>query len=297
LTIDEKPHLIERAAARLRQPAALAPAADPFIAPARERAGPQQAPHSAPERDPAGEGNRPALIDETALARAGLIDWEKRGTRIFEEFSIVQANLLRYSFGENGTAAARAGNLVMVTSALAGEGKSFISLNLAVAIAQQAEREVLLIDGDTKPGSLAGAFGLSRAPGVLDLAGGDRDLADLIIPTTKANLGFLPLGGHGKAVSQVRVASLVADIGRRDSQRLIILDTPPCLSSSDPHTLAPVVGQTVFVIAAGLAQQGDIEAALDLVQACPMISLLLNKIKPWSAHAFGSYGYYSAARS
>lgn len=185
----------------------------------------------------------------------------------------------------------------MVTSALAGEGKSFISLNLAVAIAQQAEREVLLIDGDVKPGSLAGTFGLSGSPGVLDLEGGERDLADLIIPTTRANLGFLPLGGCGKAISQVRMASLVADIGRRDGQRLIILDTPPCLSSSDPHTLAPVVGQTVFVVAAGLAQQGDIEAALDLVQACPVTSLLLNKIKPWSAHAFGSYGYYSAARS
>ena len=296
MTIDDKPtHLIERAAARLRQPAALAPAADSAAVLARDRASTQRAPPGAPERAPVKDGSRPATLDELALTKAGLIDWESRGTRIFEELSIAQHNLLRYSFGENGTAAARSGNLVMVTSALAGEGKSFISLNLAAVIAQQAERKVLLIDGDGKRHSLGHIFGLATAPGLLDLAKGGLDLADLVIPTTKANLGFLPLGGGGEPLSRARIAGLVEDIGHRDSQRLIILDTAPCLSSSDPHTLASVVGQTVFVIAAGLAQQGDIEAALDLVQTCPMVSLLLNKVKPWSAHAFGSYGYYSAA--
>jgi protein-tyrosine kinase len=302
LTIDDKPttHLIERAAARLRQPAAPAPAADPAAVAAR--AGTPQDSWLEPKQDLPGilpgilpgDGSRPAILDDAVLARAGLIDWDSRGTRIYEEISIAQHNLLRYSFGENGAAPIRSGNIVMVTSALAGEGKSFIALNLAAAVALQAERKVLLIDGDSKPHSLGRIFGLSEAPGLLDLTKGDRDLADLVIPTAKANLEFLPLGS-GAPPARARIAGLIEEIGRRDSARVIILDTAPCLSSSDPHTLASVVGQIVFVIAAGLTQQGDIEAALDLVQACPMVSLLLNKIKPWSAHAFGSYGHYSAA--
>lgn len=293
---DDKPtHLIERAAARLRQSAELAPAADPPPVAVLERAGPP--PPIAAQPAPAREVGRPALIDMPALIKAGLIGGGSRGARILEELSIAQNNLLRYSFGETGAAATRSEHLVMITSALAGEGKSFVALNLAAAIAHQAERRVLLIDADAKPNSLGHIFGVSAAAGLLDLAAEGRALADLIIPTARANLEFLPLGGGGESLSRARMASLVAEIGRQDRGRLILLDTAPCLLSSDPHTLAPVVGQTVFVIAAGLTQQSEIESALDLVQTCPVVSLLLNKVKSGSGLAFGSYGSYSAPRA
>lgn len=289
---DDKPtHLIERAAARLRQSAELAPAADPPPVAVLERASPQPvAARPAPARD----SRRPALIDMPTLAKGGLIDGGPRGARILEELSIAQNNLLRYSFGENGAAAARSEHLVMITSALSGEGKSFVALNLAAAVARQAERRVLLIDADAKPNSLGHLFGLSGTAGLLDLATGEHALADLAIPTARANLEFLPLGGSGEALSRARMASLVSEIGRQDRGRLILLDTAPCLSSSDAHTLAPVVGQTVFVIAAGLTQQGEIESALELVQTCPVVSLLLNKVKSGNGLALGTYGYHSA---
>lgn len=289
---DDKPtHLIERAAARLRQSAELAPAADPPPVAVLERAGPASA---TARPAPAREAGRPALIEMPTLTKAGLIDSGPRGARILEELSIAQNNLLRYSFGETGATAARSEHLVMITSALSGEGKSFVALNLAAAIAQQAERRVLLIDADTKPSSLGHLLGVSAAAGLLDLAAEGCALADLIIPTARANLEFLPMGGGGGPLSRARMASLVAEIGRQDRGRLILLDTAPCLASSDPHTLAPVVGQTVFVIAAGLTQQGEIESALDLVQTCPVVSLLLNKVRSGSGLAFGSYGYHSA---
>ncbi|HJU20800.1 MAG TPA: hypothetical protein VJ770_30495, partial [Stellaceae bacterium] len=236
----------------------------------------------------------PATIDAIALTRAGLIDWDHRRTRILEELSIAQNNLLRHSFGEGGAAAIRSGNLVMVTSAFKGEGKSFISLNLAAGIARQAERRVLLIDTDAKPASLGQIFGLSTAPGLLDLTRENgSDIEDLIVPTTRDNLEFLPLGNDGgdEKLSQVRIAGLIEDIGRRYSDRLIILDAAPCLMSSDPHMLAPTMGQTVLVIAAGLTQQNDIEAALDLLRSCPVISLLLNKVGRWSGRSLGAYRY------
>jgi protein-tyrosine kinase len=294
LTIDDKRlHLIERAAARLHQPAAPPPTADPDGVAEIERRSPHRVTRIVPVLD---DGTRAAPIDAAALTRAGLIDWDRRGTRIVEELRIAQNNLLRHSFADNGAAAPRSGNLVMVTSALAGEGKSFISLNLAAGIARLTERRVLLIDADTKPASLRQMFGLSAAPGLLDLTRvGAFDIDDLIVPTTWENLEFLPLGGGGgEPSSHKRIAGLVADIGRRDDERLIILDAPPCLSSSDPHTLAPVVGQTVLVIAAGFTQQTDVEAALDLVRTCPVVSLLLNKVRLWNGHSFGSYGHSPA---
>lgn len=294
---DDKPtHLIERAAARLRRPAA---AADTAAVVTVARADPPPAPRFAPMPDFAHGKSRPPAIEDIALAKAGLVDWSRRGTRILEEFSIAQNNLLRNSFGGNGTGAARAGNVVMVTSALPGEGKSFISLNMAAAIARQAGRRVLLIDSDPKQGSLGHLFGLSAAPGLLDLLEGGLDLEDLVVPTARENLEFLPLGQGGDTgqPSRARMAGLIEEIGRRDRERLILLDTAPCLASSDPHALAPTVGQVVFVVAAGIAQQDDIEAALDLVQTCPLVSLLLNKIRPGSGSAFGSYEYLSAAHA
>ena len=291
MTIDEKRiHLIERAAARLRQPADLSPAADRAAAPTFGWTSPPPASRLEPQRSPSDGKTRPAAIDADTLAKAGLIDWDRRDARIIEELRIVQNNLLRHSFGDSGTAATRAGNLVLITSALAGEGKSFIALNLAASIARQTERRVLLIDTDVRPGSLRQRFGLSLASGLLDLTrAGAFDLEDLSVPTVWENLEYLPLGsGGGDPQSRVRIAEIVAELGRRYDERLILLDAAPCLSSSDPHTLAPIVGQTVLVIAAGFTQQNDVETALDLVRTCPVVSLLLNKIRSWNGHSFGS---------
>jgi protein-tyrosine kinase len=70
----------------------------------------------------------------------------------------------------------------------------------------------------------------------------------------------------------------------------VIIDTPPCMVSSDAATMAPLVGQIVFVVEASRTQQDEVEASLSMLSACPRISLLLNKSEQASAH-FGSYGY------
>src|SRR5262249_44445056 len=110
---------------------------------------------------------------------------------------------------------------------------------------------------------------------------------------------FLPFGANGHANAELfasrRMAQVIDDIGQRYSDRLILFDAPPCLSSSTPHTLAAVMGQVVFVVSSGHTQQGDIEAALHLLQGCPHISLLLNKIPLWMSHSYGSYGFAATA--
>jgi receptor protein-tyrosine kinase len=87
------------------------------------------------------------------------------------------------------------------------------------------------------------------------------------------------------------MAALIDELTRRLDNRFIIIDMPPCMASSDPAALAPLVGQVIFVEAYS-TQQAEIEAALTTLSACPRISLLLNKSDRLASEHFGSYGYY-----
>ena len=296
-------HLIERAAARLAEAQRARPAASPTNLDEAPRGGtaldmldPQS---SAVENaiTAAGANGHAFQIDPICLGKAGLI--REPDSRVAEEFRIVQNRVLRQSFGGNGAAASGVKNLVMITSALKGEGKSFVSTNLAGEIARHGDRRVLLVDADPKPSGLSRTFGLASARGVIDLARDPAlDIASVVIATASEGLDALPIGQtdtrSGEVFASRRMGEVIERIGQRYPNRLVILDAPPCLSSSIPHALAAVCGQIVVVVAANSTQQADVEAALDLLQLCPHVSLLLNKVAPWMNHSFGSYSYLAA---
>ena len=290
-------HLIERAAARLAETQVAPPQAKflPDI-PARIARN-MPAGHTSALRESgrtqAGADGGPPHIDAASLANTGLI--HQSNNRVAEELRIIQNRVLRQSFGAN-RAASESANLVMITSALKAEGKTFISINLAGEIARQGDRRVLLVDTDAKPGSLSRKLGRASARGLVDLAcdiGLEAD--DVIIPTEVEGFDVLPFGRNderrGEILASRRMGEVIEEIGHRYPDRVIIFDAPPCLSSSTPHALASVCGQAVVVVAASSTQQADVEAALDLLQVCPQVSLLLNKVPPWMAHSFGSYSY------
>lgn len=295
--MDKSTHLIERAAARL----------EALGTPNRigDAAAVRKVPLGAPapwfEPAPLDQGREIDIpprrsIAPQELAQAGLIPLGALHDRVAEEFRIIQNKVLRQGFGANGTAAGVPDNLVMITSSVAGEGKSFCAINLAAEVARQGDRKALLIDTDPKSGGLAARLGVSGEEGLLDLARGkSTDVEALVIPTKSEGLEFLPYGTNGNGSAELfasrRMAEAIIDIGRRNPDRLVVLDAPPCLSSSTPHTLASIVGQIILVVAAGQTQESDVEAALDLIQACSHVSLLLNKVSTWLAHSFGSHPY------
>jgi receptor protein-tyrosine kinase len=267
---------------------------------------------------PAGAVLRPRPLDAGAMIRAGMIDWSKARTRLSEEFRVVQAQVLRTAFGDAEAAALRlagdppdrpaggapgrlpgevrqAANVVMITSARPREGKSFTSLNLAASIARQCDRDVLLVDIDSKRESLTERLGLRGRPGLMELAVDPRvDPQDLVTPTEMSHLSVLSFGASGdgaELLASRQMARVIRNLGRRFAERVVILDAPPCLASSDAAAMAPVAGQIVFVVEAEQTQRPEVEAALDLIQACPTITLLLNKVQLRARHTFG--GYYS----
>lgn len=297
-------HLIERAAARLAAsgalPGRLFPVPPGVDAGAASLNGTREsAPGVAAPAYPA--------IGLGPLQEAGLIGDQAGRSRISEELWLVQRQTLRAAFALVGSprdahgaeleAAAAPPNLLLVTSARPGEGKSFTALNLAAGIARQGDHPVLLIDADVKARSLTDILGLRTAPGLLDAAAdGGLDVAHLERPTEVERLSILPTGtvrARGSDLLASRhVGRLLHGVARRQPQRLVILDGAPCLATSDPAALAPLMGQIILVVEAERTQRAHVETALDLIQDCPAITLLLNKMRQGGGHAFGTYAPY-----
>jgi len=240
----------------------------------------------------------PPTIDAVALERGGMVDWSRTRSRISEEFRLVQRQILRAAFGPG--AEPGFSNLLMVTSARPGEGKSFTSVNLAGSIARQGDHHVLLVDADSKRDSFCYALGLAEMRGLLDLVANPKlDPSPLIVKTPIDRLSILPVGRERERSAELfstkEMTRLIQSLGRRYADRLLVLDAPPCLSTSDPAVLAPVVGQILFVVEADRTQRDEVEASLDLIQACPNITLVLNKQQVSSRYTFGAYSsYYSS---
>jgi protein-tyrosine kinase len=240
----------------------------------------------------------PASVDAVSLERAGMVDWSRTRTRISEEFRLVQRQIIRSAFGPG--AEPGFSNLLLVTSARPGEGKSFMSTNLSGSIARQGDHHVLLVDADSKRDSICYSLGLAQARGLLDLAANPKlDPAPLIVRTPIERLSILPVGRERERSAELfstkEMTRLIQSLGRRYADRLLILDAPPCLSTSDPAVLAQVVGQILFVVEADRTQRDEIEASLDLIQACPTITMVLNKQQISSRYTFGAYSsYYSS---
>jgi protein-tyrosine kinase len=240
----------------------------------------------------------PLAVDAVSLERAGMVDWSRPPTSSSEEFRLVQHQIIRSAFGPG--AEPGFSNLLLVTSARPGEGKSFMSTDLSGSIARQGDHHVLLVDADSKRDSICYSLGLAQARGLLDLAANPKlDPSPLIAKTPIERLSILPVGRERERSAELfstkEMTRLIQSLGRRYADRLLILDAPPCLSTSDPAVLAQVVGQILFVVEADRTQRDEIEASLDLIQACPTITMVLNKQQISSRYTFGAYSsYYSS---
>jgi len=272
--------LIERAAALLRQQDANEPR-----------------PSLAPTAEPALFAPEPQLtLDRGRLASFGIAIPSSARSRTVEEFRLVKRNLMAAWPQSDLTGDRRSGRLIMITSARPGEGKTFTSINLALAFASERDVKALLVDVDTQHPGLPKIFGIPGEKGIVDVLAGNLELSEVLIQTNLPNLMLLPAGRGGPHVPELlssrEMGALLVELMQRLSDRFIIIDTPPCMASSDAAALAPLVGQIVFVVEAHSTQQEEVEAALSMLSACPQISLLLNKSDTLASEHFGSYGYY-----
>ena len=233
-------------------------------------------------------------IDLPKLAAAGFVMPERPRSTIAEEFRVIKRPLLA-NVSSNKAPAIRNANLIMVTSALPGEGKSFTALNLAMSIAMERERTVLLVDADVARPSLPKLMGLKEQKGILDILE-DRSLqlSDVLLRTNVDKLNLLMAGtAHPHAtelLASEAMARLLNEMSQRYADRIIIFDSPPLLMTTEARVLATHMGQIVFVVQAEESLQSAVKEALATIEACPNKSIVLNQARNIDPVVYG-YGY------
>lgn len=287
--------LIEKAAQRLdqlRQAGAAMP--EPAVAQAPAAAG-VQAPRAeqvlAPEPSPV---SRHIEIDLDRLHSMGFVTPTAPRSLAADEFRVIKRPLLDNASGKSAAPVAN-GNLIMVTSAMPGEGKSFTAINLAMSMAMELDYRVLLVDADVAKPSLMKTLGLPPSPGLLDLLLDKRtDMAEVMLRTNVEKLTLLPSGTpHPRATELLAsdaMTSLVEEMGRRYPDRVIIFDSPPLLLTTESRVLATHMGQIVMVVQAEKTLQSQVRHALTTIEACPVKMLVLNQARGGDQAAYG-YGY------
>ncbi|HLU76548.1 MAG TPA: XrtA-associated tyrosine autokinase [Burkholderiales bacterium] len=254
--------------------------------------------------EPAGpvQYSRIVDIDLSRLAAMGMVTPEAPHSPIANEFRVVKRPLLANAQGKSAVPV-KNGNLIMATSALPGEGKSFSALNLAMSMAMELDSTVLLVDADVANPSLLKVLGLPPARGLMDvLTNDDVSLSDVILRTNVEKLSILPAGTHHQRATEVLasdvMAQLVAEMAARYPDRIIIFDSPPLLPTTESRVLATHMGQVIVIVEADITTHSNLKQALAHVENCPVVLTMLNKaVRSEVAQYYGYYGYSRAARA
>lgn len=243
-----------------------------------------------------GKRSRQVQIDLARLEAMGYITPESPRSQLSSEFRVIKRPILTNVRDKSSTAVERA-NLLMVTSALPGEGKTFVAINLAMTMAMELDTTVLLVDADVARPSVLPRLGLPETRGLLDaLIDPSIDLADVILRTNVPNLSLLPAGAQQERATEFiasdNMARLVGQLASRYTDRIVVFDAPPILPSTEARVLGHHMGQVIVVVEAERTLQSSVQQTLAALERCQVVLPVLNKVSRSEVGAH--YGYYDA---
>lgn len=263
------------------EPVAAAPSLPPPAAPALPL----------PEAEQPAPADSPALrhyarkvdLDLAKMRDMGLVTAAGGRTRLLEDFRIIKRPLLKRAFAE-GQPKDKPGNLIMLTSSLPGEGKTYCAINLAMSIAMELDHTVLLVDADVARPSVLRTLGLPAQRGLMDLLVDDKlDVSDVLLRTNVDTLSVLAAGTSTPRATELlassTMANLVHEIASRYPDRIVIFDSPPLLLTSEARALASHMGQIVVVVEAQKTTQHALGEALRQLEGYPNVNLIYNKTR------------------
>ncbi len=241
---------------------------------------------------------RPAKIvrvDRSALRLAGLIPPEQEASEISDQFRAIKRPLIR-GMSEPVPEGRRPPNLLMIASALPGDGKTFTSINLALSMALERNFSVLLVDADVAKPHVTRMFGAQDEPGLLDvLVDPSRSIESVILGTDVPSLSLLPAGRQTSTATELLASDRMREIANRlaaiYSRGAVVLDSSPILLTNEPRVLAPFVGHVIIVVKAGITPQQAVQDSIELIGVNTSVSLVLNE-----APLSGPMGYYYGHR-
>ena len=298
---------IEKALEKLRQGSAQ-PAVKTAVASAKTTI--EQAPAVVGERRPGGtsaqtegvaqpvEGKANShrmVLDLPRLEKMGFLTPESGRSQLAEEMRHIKRPLLLNAFGDHVDFGSNNLNLIMVTSSRPGEGKTYTSLNLAMSIAKERDKTVLLVDADVAKPGVTRVLGMESAKGLVDYLLDDMlSVPDVMMKTNVPNLRFIPAGKRHihstELLTSENMKQLTEELATRYPDRVVIFDSPPLLATSEASVVAELVGQVVMVVEAEQTSSEEVREALSLIAENKILGLVLNKARG----SFGTdyYGYY-----
>jgi capsular exopolysaccharide synthesis family protein len=185
---------------------------------------------------------------------------------------------------------------IMVTSALAADGKTITAVNLGLVLSESYGRRVLLVEGDLRRPAISRVAGVATGPGLNEALKADDDLRPSLVRLTET-LTLLPAGQPSpdplSALTSARFQALLQDASEKFDW--VIVDSPPVAATTDATLLCPLVDAVLLVVRAGSTRLESVTQAIDALGRDRILGVVLNASE--QAEAGQSYEYYSATDS
>ena len=233
-----------------------------------------------------------AHIDLARLQKVGMVTPTGGRTRVVDEYRLIKRPIL---YNAVQLSQEKRGNLVMVTSAQPGEGKTFTAISLAMSILAEKNIHVLLVDLDVARQNLCRTLGMSSEKGLINLLNDTASsLSEVFVQTDLPHLTVLPAGADDplapELLASAKMHRFMGHLSNQYRSHLVIIDTAPALVSTDTSMLAKNVGQVIMVVEANRTGRASVEEAVSLVKGCEQISFLLNRVALSDMiYQYGSY--------
>jgi len=234
-------------------------------------------------------------IDISDLESRGFVSLHSTRSQINEEYREIKRKLLSNAFGALSRTIPNP-NIIMVTSARPSEGKTFTAVNLALSIAAEKDKRVLLVDADVlKPNTLR-TLGLSERSGLMEYLLGDvQEIGQVMFRSNIDKLRIIPAGRSHHLSTELLASQamhdLITEFSTRYSDRVVIIDTPPLIGINESAVLANFAGQAVVVVEEGRSKLSDIQKAVERLNPDMAIGFVVNKSLNTSEQT-GYYGYH-----
>lgn len=233
-------------------------------------------------------------IDLDRLQKLGFVTLDDSRTLISEEYREIKRKLLQNTFGPlAGTI--KNSNIIMVSSARPAEGKTFTATNLAISIAAEQDKTVLLVDADVLKPNVLKTLGLPVKNGLMEYLLGDiKELSEVIYHTNIPKLRIIPAGRSHHLSTELLASAIMAEtineFSTRYADRIVIIDSPPLIGINESAVLANLAGQACIVVEENKSKMTDIQAAVERLNPDMAIGFIVNKSTNFSNKG-GYYGY------
>ncbi len=217
---------------------------------------------------------------------------------IYEEFRVIKRKLINNAFGPLSSSLKHP-NLILVTSSRPGEGKTFTSVNLALSIALEQDKTVLLVDADVLRPNVSRTLQISTPRGLTDYLSTDKlDVSDIMYSTNVERLKLITAGKPHHLSTELlasdKMMDLVQEFASRYPDRIVIFDAPPLLGVNETSVMAGMCGQAVVVLEENKTKLDELDKAISLLPKDLAVGFVINKAYYSRDKGYGyGYGYYA----